>query len=272
MAKKQNKKTAATQIRQVDAKTIRNDGLKDAIHTVRETKTRENEVRMFEEIQKASFLVPVEFAGQQPALQLRFVMVNTPEGKSYFPVFTDLSESENMKFPEGDNHAFIVRTLKEFEPIFKDTRGQSSGIVINPFSGNIVLPRETISKLNSSKATNAVAAPAAVKNGTLPAGVSVRFEEPRIYPTAMINAVYDRCASMPEVSRVWFKQMMLGADVNFALIVEADKYDASVENPIREAAEPLAKNVPVQILKYTDELEKKAVDGAIALYDRELNL
>ena len=41
---------------------------------------------------------------------------------------------------------------------------------------------------------------------------------------------------------------------------------------LKAAAEPLSKNIPVQVLKYTDELEKKAVDGAVALYDRELNI
>ena len=86
------------------------------------------------------------------------------------------------------------------------------------------------------------------------------------------HAVYDLCATLPAVSRVWFKQMMIGMNVNFALIVEADQYNSELEEKLRAAAEPLAKNVPVQILKYTPELEKKAVDGAVALYDRELNL
>ena len=66
--------------------------------------------------------------------------------------------------------------------------------------------------------------------------------------------------------------MMIGMNVNFALIVEADKYSPQLEESLKAAAEPLSKNIPVQVLKYTDELEKKAVDGAVALYDRELNI
>ena len=233
MAKKK-KKQSVPQIRRVDAKDIRNDSLKQAIEAAKQARTRENEIKMFEELQKAHFLVPVQFAGEQPNLQIRFVMINTP--------------------------------------VFRDARGQAAGLAVNAFSSNIVLPRDLISKLNSQKAS-AVGAPAApVKKGEIPAGVAVRFEEPRIYPTALVNAVYEVCGTIPEISRVWFKQMMIGMNVNFALIVEADKYSPQLEESLKAAAEPLSKNIPVQVLKYTDELEKKAVDGAVALYDRELNI
>ena len=271
MAKKK-KKQSVPQIRRVDAKDIRNDSLKQAIEAAKQARTRENEIKMFEELQKAHFLVPVQFAGEQPNLQIRFVMINTPDGKSFFPAFTDEEEANRMKLPEGENRAFIVRTLKEYEPIFRDARGQAAGLAVNAFSSNIVLPRDLISKLNSQKAS-AVGAPAApVKKGEIPAGVAVRFEEPRIYPTALVNAVYEVCGTIPEISRVWFKQMMIGMNVNFALIVEADKYSPQLEESLKSAAEPLSKNIPVQVLKYTDELEKKAVDGEVALYDRELNI
>ena len=51
-----------------------------------------------------------------------------------------------------------------------------------------------------------------------------------------------------------------------------DEILVMLEEKLKETAEPLAKNIPVQVLKSTPELEKKAVDGAVALYDRELNL
>ena len=87
-----------------------------------------------------------------------------------------------------------------------------------------------------------------------------------------LTAIQPMKTTIPEISRVWFKQMMIGMNVNFALIVEADKYSPQLEESLKAAAEPLSKNIPVQVLKYTDELEKKAVDGAVALYDRELNI
>lgn len=271
MAKK-NKKNNAPVLKKIDAKDVRNDSLKEAMETLRTSRTRDNEIKMLEEMQKAHFLVPVQFAGEPPAIQVRFLMINTQDGKTFFPAFTDEEEANRMPVAEGQQRSFIVRTLKEYEPIFKDTRGQAAGIVVNGFSSNIVLPRDMISKLNTQKPSAILGAAPQAKKGEIPAGVQVRFEEPRIYPTALVNAVYDKCCTIPEISRVWFKQMMAGMNVNFALIVEADTYNETLENQLKEAAEPLAKNIPVQILKYTEQLEKTAVNGAVAMYDRELNL
>ena len=52
MAKKK-KKQSVPQIRRVDAKDIRNDSLKQAIEAAKQARTRENEIKMFEELQKA---------------------------------------------------------------------------------------------------------------------------------------------------------------------------------------------------------------------------
>ncbi len=269
MAKKQNR---TPMVRRVDAKEIKNESLKQAIETMRNTRTRENEIRMFEELQKARFLVPVQLKGEQPNFQLRFLMINTSDKKSFFPVFTDEEEALKMKAQEGEQRQYIVRTLKEFEAIFKDTRGQAQGIAVNPFSSNIVLQRELISKLNTLKASAVGVPQQAVKKGELTADAPVRFQEPRIYPTALVNAVYEKCGTIPEISRVWFKQMMIGPAVNYALIVESDTYTPEIEAALKEAAEPLAKDVPIQVLKLTKELETKAVGEDIALYDRELNI
>ena len=278
MAKnKKNKgnKTNTVKIQQVDASSIRNDDLKKAMDDIRAGYTREKEVKMFEELQKARFLSPVIFPEGVPGMQVRLVMINTPDGKAFFPVFTDHEEAMKMPMKGTDKREYIVRSLKDFEPIFRDTRGQALGIVVNPFTNNIVLPRDLISKLNAVKASSIItpaSAPQQKPKEGIPAGLEPKFEEPRIYPTALVNAVYDKCGTMPEISRVWFKQMMLGPLANFALIVEADAFTKEIEDSLKEAAEPLAKEVPVYVLPLNEKLDKLAINGAVALYDRELSV
>ena len=269
MAKKQTKQPV---IKRVNAAEVRNDSLKESFTTLRETRTRDNEIKMFEELQKAKFLVPVRFDGNPANMQIHFVMISTPDKKSFFPVFTDAQEAEKMALPEGQKREFIVRTLKEFEPIFRDTRGQAAGIVVNPFSSNIMLLRDLISKLNSQKASSVSAAPVNAKKGEEPAELPVRYQEPRIYPTALVNAVYEKSGEIPEISRVWYKQMLIGPNVNHGLIVEADSFSQEMEDKLKAAAEPYAKSVPVQVIKMTPELEKNVIKDAVALYDRELNI
>lgn len=269
MAKKQKNQAV---IKRVNAAEVHNDSLKESFTALRETRTRDNEIRMFEELQKAKLLVPVRFDGSPSNLKVQFVMISTPDKKTFFPAFTDAQEAEKMTVPEGQKREFIVRTLKEFEPIFRDTRGQAAGIVVNPFSSNIVLQRDLISKLNSQKASAVSGAPVNAKKGEEPADLPVRYEEPRVYPTALVNAVYDACGTIPEISRTWYKQMMIGPNVNHGLIVEADNYTQEIEEKLKAAAEPLAKSIPVQIIRLTPELEKNVIKDAVALYDRELNI
>ena len=269
MAKKQNKQPV---IKRINAAEVRNDSLKEAMETLRTTRTRDNEIRMFEELQKAMFLVPVRFENGQGNLKAHFIMVSTPDRKNFFPVFTDAQEAEKLSLPEGEKREFLGRTLKEFEPIFADTRGQAAGIVVNPFTSNILLQRDLISKLNTQKASAVGGAPVNAKKGEVPQELPVRFDEPRVYPTALVNAVYEACRSIPEISRVWYKQMMIGPNVNHGLIVETDKFTQELGEALKAAAEPCAKGVPVQVLKLTPELDKNVIKDAVALYDQLLEV
>ena len=88
----------------------------------------------------------------------------------------------------------------------------------------------------------------------------------------MINAVYDHCASVPEIDRVFFKQKMTGNTASFWLAVEADRKDQAILDGIVEAALPLAKDVPVEAVFVTDEIMEKIIKETVALYDRALEL
>ena len=93
MAKKQMKQPV---IKRINASEVRNDALKEAMRTLHETRTKDNEIHMFEELQKAMFLVPVRFEGDQGSLKAHFIMISTPDKKNFFPVFTDAQEADRL--------------------------------------------------------------------------------------------------------------------------------------------------------------------------------
>ena len=104
--------------------------------------------------------------------------------------------------------------------------------------------------------------------------MQVTFMEPRIYPTALVNAVHDEAEKLPEVEQVFFKQMVAGAAISFALFVKCDEDKLSEEtmNALREAAVPHAKGVDVTVLKWTKAYDEKVLKDSVPLYDRELGL
>ncbi len=272
MAKKTDKKINVN-IRQIKASEVKNDDLKKALQLLKENKNPQNEAMMFGALQKANLLVPAVFQGNSPKnLQVKFVMVNTNDGRSFFPAFTDEEEALKLKMNVEDNkRQYVVRTLRDYALMLRDGRSNAEGIVLNPISANIVIPKAAVIKLCEAQQLKQKQE-AAMAQGIIPAGVNVSYSEPRIYPTALVNAVHDACRDIPEVSRVWLKQMMAGSAVSFSLIVDTESNDPALFDRIREIAVPYAKDVPVVTEKYTEELEKKAVQDSFPLFDKEFDV
>ncbi|MBE6121985.1 MAG: enhanced serine sensitivity protein SseB [Erysipelotrichaceae bacterium] len=276
--KKKVKKTVAP---------IQNNALKNAIAALKTGADEEKQQNFLKEVMKAKFLVPALFntdfkpdaQGRMkvPAnTQVSFLMVNTNQGKSFLPAFTDIEEAKKLNVNREGNLQYIVRTLKEYEGILSDPRNTAEGVVINPMNENIVLPKPLVLALIRGTDIKAVPAQAPavqkIEPGQVPPGMTAVYSEPRIYPTALVNAVYDHCTGVPEISRVWLRQQLAGNEVAFALVVEADKKDAALLENVRNAALPLAKEVPVVVISWSEAIDRTVVQGAVPLYDRELEI
>lgn len=282
MATKNKKKKK--KVKAVQGTPIANPALRAAIDGLKQENSMEKQNALTEALKEAKLLSPVIFDGElgkdekgrtivKPN-QVRFILINTKDGKTYFPAFTDIEET--TKFPvAGDKDPKpqnVVRTMKEFDQLFKDPANKALGVVINPGTDNIVIPKNLVAlaagtlKLEAAPAQPETPVPA--PNALL----NVRYVEPSIYPTRMINAVYDHCVNVPEIDRVFFKQKIAGSTVSFWLAVEADRKDQAILDGIREAAEPLAKDVPVEVVFTTEKIMSDVIKETVALYDRALEL
>ena len=90
----------------------------------------------------------LELIRQDPSvkreLRFKFPRLNRPDGKMYFPVFTDLHEYK--KFEKGKEFGVLVQDYNGVVNIFK--KGDSEGITINPFGMNIVINQKTIDAID----------------------------------------------------------------------------------------------------------------------------
>ncbi|MBR3364785.1 MAG: enhanced serine sensitivity protein SseB C-terminal domain-containing protein [Solobacterium sp.] len=282
MAKgKKKKKVQNPASQQVKTAPVSNPVLKSAIEALKSGNSPEKQLALQNGLKKARLLAPVGFdvelkpgpdgriANIKPN-QIRFYLINTNDGKTFFPAFTDLEEAGKFKV-SGDNDPKvqnIIRTVIDYDNMLKDANNNAEGIVINPGTDNIVIPKQLLGILSGRiKPVQQTAAP--IQNL---AAANATFSEPAIYPTRMVNAVYDHCAGVKEISRVWLKQKLMAGAVSFFLAVEADRNDQALLDGILETALPLAKDVPVEAAFVNDELMKKVIGEAVALYDRELEL
>lgn len=283
MAKtKKKKKVTNSASQQVKVAPVSNPILKSAIEDLKSGNSPEKQQALQNGLRRARLLAPCGFDvelkpgpdGRLPNIkpsQVRFYLINTNDGKVFFPAFTDLEEAGKFKVsgdrdPKTQN---IVRTVIDYDNMLKDPNNKAEGVVINPGSDNIVIPKQLIGIL-SGRIKPVQQAPASPLGGMAP--VNAVYSEPAVYPTRMVNAVYDHCAENKAISRVWLKQKLAAGQLSFFLVVEADSHDQAILDGITETAVPLAKDVPVETVFTSDELMKKVIGEAFAFYDRELEL
>lgn len=266
-------------------KPIENNGLKEAIANLKEQGTKENEMKMFKELKDAHLLAPAVFSKEfkQDAstgrvilpkdVEIKFLLVNTSEGKSFMPAFTDMEEAKKLPVQDGQNVQFIVRTMDEYSKIFKGMKDGADGIVINPASQNIVIPSDFIKNFKKMFDVKSTSVQDVVKEslakGVVPKGINVAFTDSRLYPTRVVNDVHEACSALPEVNRVWFKTGLVQMNTCHTFIFEADKNQKEVEQKLREAALEHAKGTPILVFPINKALREQVLKDDVPLYDRE---
>ncbi len=259
---------------------ITNPELKKAIAGLREGNSPEKQNALSAALKKAKLLSPCAIdADLKPNAQgkitnirpeqVRIYLINTNDGKTFFPAFTDLTEAGKFKVT-GENDPVpqnVVRTIADFDRLLNAPDCKAEGVIINPGTDNIVIPAQLAAILAGRVKTT-------VQKQKVPANAPVKmlFTEPAVYPTRMINAVYDHCVEQKDIERVWLKQKTAAGQVSFFLAVEADQKDQTILEGIHEAAVPFAKDVPVEVVFTDKNIMDNIIKESVALYDRQLEL
>lgn len=251
------------------ASQVKNTELVRMINDLKQQATGKKQEKMLQQLLNATLLAPAvidpQIRNKKPAgpVQVKFMMLNTKEGQAFFPLFTDMEEAKKMN-AQNQNVVFLARTIKDYEEIFRSPVQNVTGLVINPMGQNIVIPLPLAKLLAEGKT------PATAPRVIHPQ--EAVFSEPQLYPTALANAVYDICRTLPEVQYVWLKQASAPGVVAYALIVDAGKPNEKVKQAILEAAEKESRNRQVVIFDYTKQLEEKALKDAYPLYNKEMEI
>lgn len=287
MAKKKTKKKKSTnkntQNRPVQTGPVKNPEVTAAIEALKEGNSVEKQAAFGAALRKARLLSPCEFDidirpdenGRLPQLkpsQIRFLLLNTNDGKTFFPAFTDIESVNAFKLGEEKNRNSVVRTISDYDQLVNAPGNKAEGIIINPGKDNMVVPKAMLGILSGRIKPKPVNAQPETPAQAPAAPVKVTYSEPAVYPTKMVNAVYEFCAARDDISRVWFKQKNAGPEKSFIFIVEADSQDIEILNGASEAANAQAKDIPAEAVFVSDELMEEAVKEAFPLFDRELDI
>ncbi len=262
----------------VNMKPIHNPELDAAIQALKSGSTPEKQQALLNALKSARLLSPCDFdVNVKPDKngeiknvhpnQIKFYLLNTNDGKTLFPVFTDIPRTRKINLGDKIDPKYVVRQVKEFDPLLTMPDSKAVGLVVNPGSDNIVIPAQLVGVIAGRPIQTA-----GKKVNPAPAPLNITYGEPAVYPTRMVNAIYDRAEQMEEIRHVWLKGKFIGRDMHFFVVVDSTKQEESVLNAIREVAVPLSKGVEVEVVFLNDEIQNKIIKDSVALYDDILEL
>lgn len=146
-------------------KNVSNPMLIGSMELLKAEPSPEHQNMFITEMLKAQFLAPVILTPAPekdangkitvvPGSKVQFPMLSTSDGKVFFMAFTDKMEYEKWKDAEGKNVCALTFDEMAGMLLRKDPQGNTCpalGFVINPFSANVVIPKEMAAGLLASK-------------------------------------------------------------------------------------------------------------------------
>ena len=141
---------------------VTNPMLVGAMELLKADNTPEHRKLVMEEVLHAKFLSPIVIdpipvpdengvtrLGEASKVQLP--MLSAPDGKHFFMAFTDMGELQKWK--KENNQAIMAFDFKQYAGMVTAQDSVSSGVVINPYSNNLVISKEMIEAMVVKKPT-----------------------------------------------------------------------------------------------------------------------
>ena len=148
-------------------KSVSNPMLVGSIELMKEEDTPEHRRMFMEEVTKALFMSPavIEPKPQEdgegkltvsPGSKVQFPMIAAGDGKRFFMAFTDESEYRKWVEKTSERLPIFALNLEDYAAMLlrRDAQGNECpalGVSINPYSANIILPKEMLAGIMSAK-------------------------------------------------------------------------------------------------------------------------
>lgn len=209
--------------------------------------------------------------------ELQFPLLQTQDDNSFQPVFTDWQAVNELfdQWNESGNHDAVMNSqvipvdFATLAAMIADNQ-DVTGAVINPFSDNISLDRDSLADLKRQmderhQATNAA-------SGDDQEQVTFQISMPEHVPAELVASLQDKLATDSRVHRAWLRTMTYQDQSNLFLIVDLTEPEESKQDELFDAlraigAEFLAGPDAEQLIvgPYAPEMAD-ALDGTETIY------
>lgn len=194
---------------------------------------------------------------------MQFPMLTSADGHNFYPVFTDWAEIYKWENRPGERT--MILTFDSYTPMVLE--GTADGIVINPFSDNLVLDKKLMEHLRTQKDINTKG----VSKQKVKKDTQVLLGEPKEYPTEMIAAVKDYLRMESNVRTAWLRLMVKPeeGEQSYLVVVDCTGDEHDIFDNIARAARPHMNGMYVDMVSFRQDFGKKAAQGAEPFYSQD---
>lgn len=227
-------------------KEIRNDELKTAMIKLKLQNDKEAEDEFISEVRKAFFLIPA--VNDDKDDELSFMLLADQNEKNYFQAYTDLDEYN--KWSDSKNSKHFILTFDEYANIVTSSDDEVAGLVINPFTENIILNKEILHKIFVMD--------------------KIFIDEVKDCPKKEKDVIKKALASQKEITKAYLMYIEKSGIPGFLLIIESKAKDK------KELYDKIAKyitenidQINIDIMSTTDDIAKDVIKNKKEFYNKK---
>ena len=258
---------------------INNPVLVQAMDAMKADRNPKTESAFVNALKAGRFLVPADVNTVQAAQanpdgtvqlkdqpQIKFVLFSNPNGERFFPLFTDAAEIN--KWPDREKHQMAAITYSDLCEFFKremdkgEGKTDMTGIVINPYAQNIMVPADSMLKILNTE--------------SLAPGTKIQIGDLKEKPEELLNALLDIMPNEADIEKAYLRVMKREdkQNPNFLLVLDINVEtlgDAGVKalfDRVAEVAKPHLRGVELAIVPASNNFGQAALKNAVPFYEK----
>lgn len=193
--------------------------------------------------------------------KISFVMLTADDGANYLPMFTKRAEMERWKSNTEKNT--VLMGFDNFSTIV-ETNPNCAGIVINPFTQNLVIPREFVADMAQRRQILRDGQTSSVLTADTPCELYTLSP----YPMEMSSALVETAKGTGAIDALWLRGAKLEGSDGYLLLVDFNGDRNVVFSRLGQAARPFLKKMPLHIVDAKSGFGANAVKNVMPFYTR----
>lgn len=251
---------------------ITNEELVKAMALMKENDNLDTKRNYLMNVVKAKFLIPAKMEKRpdkdengeplkKGKVRVNFCVITNPEKKSFLPVFTDEEEMAKGKYEDAEK---VVIQYQDLEHMVLASKGELSGIVINPHGEGFIIPVELIADLEKNKKkTN-------IKKNEIPTNANIKLRTPKYMPVDMLEAASKLMTERQEVKCAYLQMMEKdNGDDEYLIAVDLDGDELALFNDLMPVMRPHSFGINIALTNVKNGLGAKVAEIAEPFYVKE---